>query len=153
MLAVLLAAALAQPADVAHCEMAHPFELRRGWNEIAGWTLPTIDDREYGASYICSGTKRKIVVMQLLDRTPQGLPAWRVVSEITLPKFARGEDILQGGECTRDGKDDPLIVPFGTFSDDGTPRVGHAWRIELPSGKIVPVDVSHVACEASLEKD
>ena len=79
---VVLVAAMAQPADVAHCEVAHPFELRRGWNEIAGWTLPTIDDREYGASYICSGTRRKIVVMQLLDRTPQGLPVWRAVSDL-----------------------------------------------------------------------
>ena len=153
MLAVVLAAVLAQPADVAHCELAHPFELRRGWNELAGWMLPNIDGRQYGASYICSGTKRKIVVMQLMDRTPQGLPVWRYISELTLPKFGRGEDMLQGGECTRHGKDDEFLVAFGTFSKDGQPHVRHAWRIELPSGKILPVDVWRVKCEASLEPD
>jgi hypothetical protein len=153
MLAVVFAALLAQPADVAHCELARSFELRRGWNEIAGWMLPDIEGRNYGASYICSGTKRKIVVMQLMDRTPQGLPVWRYISELTLPKFGRGEDILENGVCTRDGKDDEFLVPFGTFSKDGQAHVRHAWRIELPSGKIHLVDISRVKCEASLEQD
>jgi hypothetical protein len=153
MLAVALAAVLAQSADVAHCEMARPFEQRRGWNEIVGWMLPNTDGRDYGASYICSGTKRKIVVMQLMDRTPQGLPVWRYISELTLPKFERGEDILEGGMCTRDGKDDEFLVPFGTLSKDGQPHLRHVWRIELPSGKILPVNVSRVKCEALLEQD
>jgi len=152
-IAYLLIAIAALPAYAASdCGLAHPFEVLEGWNEIAGWTLPGADGHEYAASYACQGSNRKIVVLQLVERNASGVPSWRWVSDMNV-KLQKGEDLIEGAVCTRNGEDDALLVPFGMITKDGVVRILHAWRIELPSGRILPVKTASVKCEASAEPD
>ena len=140
---LVIAVVLAIPAYAASdCSLAHPFEVLEGWNEIAGWTLPDAGGHEYAASFACQGSNRKIVV----------LPSWRWVADLNV-KLQKGEDLIEGAECMRKGEDDALLVPFGMITKDGVVRILHAWRIELPSGKIRPVKTASVKCEASAEPD
>jgi hypothetical protein len=150
---LVVAVLLAVPAHGAsECGLAHPFDVLEGWNEIAGWTLPDAGGHEYAASYACQGSNRKIVVLQLVERNASGVPSWRWVSDLNL-KPQKGEDLIEGAECMRNGEDDALLVPFGMITKDGVVRILHAWRIELPSGKIRPVKTASVKCEASAEPD
>ena len=152
-IACLLIAIAALPAYAASdCGLAHPFDVLEGWNELAGWTLPDADGHEYAASYACQGSNRKIVVLQLVERNASGVPSWRWVSDMNV-KLQKGEDLIEGAVCTRNGEDDALLVPFGMITKDGVVRILHAWRIELPSGKILPVKTASVKCEASAEPD
>ena len=90
--------------------------------------------------------------MQLVERNASGVPSWRWVSDLNV-KLQKGEDLIEGAECTRNGEDDAVLVPFGMITKDGVVRVLHAWRIVLPSGRILHVKTGTVKCEASAESD
>lgn len=117
-----------------------PARTLNGWKSMSGWTLP---GDMFAVSYVCSGEKRKIVVERFMSRMA---PEVHYVSDIDVPPLVTGEILLERAQCTREDKLDGYLVPFGNFAKSGVARVRHAWRIEIPSGRILPVDVSTVRC-------
>ncbi len=136
---------------VASCAMAdcigHPSDTLKGWKAISKWTLP---GDVFGVAYVCSGENRKIVVERFTSRTGSDV---NYVSDVALPKLSRGELLIGGGRCTRDGTADPYLVPFGMYARNGAWHVRHAWRVELPTGRILPVNPGSVHCLAANERD
>ena len=131
--ALLLAAAIC---------IGRPSPTLRGWKEISNRTLP---GDQFAVAYVCSGADRRIVVERFANRFS---PEARYVADATLPKLVPGEVLLEGKQCTLDGKADPYIVPFGAYTKTGASLVRHAWRVELPSASIVSVNALSVKCEA-----
>ena len=123
--------------------IGRPSETMRGWKSIAAWTLP---GDTFGVAYLCSPQtpSRKIVVQRYTSRFA---PDVRYVSDITLPKLNLGEMLIANADCTRDGASDAFVVPFGNFTKGGV-RVQHAWRVELPTGRITTIEAKSVRCEA-----
>lgn len=123
--------------------IGHPSDTLKGWKSISKWTLP---GDVFGVAYVCSGENRKIVVERFTSRTGSDV---NYVSDVPLPKLSRGELLIAGCRCTRDGTADPYIVPFGMFAKNGVAHVRHAWRVEMPVGRILPVDAGSVHCQVA----
>lgn len=134
------AAALLLAAS-AHADcIGEPSRTMKSWKSLSGWTLP---GDMFAVGYLCSSEHRKIVVERYMSRMA---PEVHYVSDIDVPALARGEILLERAECTRDNKPDAYLVPFGKYAKNGVARVRHAWRVEVPSGRIVPVDVKTMRC-------
>ena len=124
--------------------IGRPSETMRGWKSIAAWTLP---GDTFGVAYLCTpqNQNRKIVVQRYTSRFA---PDVRYVSDITLPKLNLGEMLIANADCTRDGAADAFVVPFGNFTKNAV-HVQHAWRIEVPSGRITTIEAKSVRCDAT----
>jgi hypothetical protein len=129
-------------AASAHAEcIGQRSQTMRGWKSIAAWTLP---GDTFGIAYLCSpqNPNRKIVVERFTSRFA---PDVRYVSDVTLPKLNIGEMLIEGADCTHDGVADAFVIPFGNFTKKAV-HVQHAWRVEVPTGRILTVEAKSVRC-------
>ena len=125
----------------------NPSKEHPGYKTQAGWTITSTDDtKELGVEFLCKGSDGLIVLQQVLSRTSDGMPVWKILAEKRI-KLAKGEGLLTVSTCKIGGEPSEEVVPLGHYAKDGAAVITRAFRANRTKEVFEMLSPKKVDCE------
>lgn len=97
-----------------------------------------------------------VVALKFVERDAEGKPLWKIVDKVALPTDMANKFVRYDACRNNESPNDAVVAVVRNY-DRGAPEfvsaAGWAYKVDLPSGKLVAINADAVECLAQVGED
>lgn len=120
-------------------------KVPQGLTETGGWVIDL--ENSYAISQISSG-KTRMLWLEKLSRTGKKVTSNQVLDVLVLPKIDKGMILVGGMYMIKfQNRYDPTLIAIAQYEEkEFLTKVKYAWRVNLKTKKISPIEPKGLVC-------